>query len=826
MILYLLSGNGSTKDWFADCIPFFQAKQPVPLELPGYGDNASDKFEDLGQLADALLAMTEPGQELYVVGINGLVALHALVRRPGHFSKVYLMAPVGAFLEERRFVAMMRGPFMARTSHWLLRNFPRLFRRKFSSGTWTRAQYARMGDGYRKCRAFTAYFRFVRGWNALDLYEWIEDSIVLIWGRGDAVLGLEQAAAWDSILPRAQLRVCIHPDWEHYPYIDDPEGFAQWMEADVVGFPAHTKAGRLELATLAGLPVPRQMAVTDAATAHRVATACEGGKLYAVRSSGATEDHIDHSNAGIHTTFLRVPAASVEARALELLGMGLETVVVQEFVEPRVSGVAFVRWVAAEVEMVEGHLEGLVSGTVDPIRLTLSRLGGDWGSSRAGWVTLPSGMNFPIAKLWAFLRRCIRSFHYAPSDIEWAWDGQQFWMLQIRPVTAYNWRRSLSSANLAEILPAQVSRIMEHAQRRASLSIGRLYGLWDSRTLRDHEAFTHTSDDASYLNLDLFLARFRDWGLSSQMMAREIGGAAPRMDFHLGRFLRSIPTFLRMQRRARRELSRTFQQLREFDRTLAGLEEVGDHAALARWFVRYYVFIVRQNMVINACLSSAMGSFLARPKTVYARMGEGLGRDAGISALDASHAIAPHRLKFESDPASVRPEVAPLPLEAPPPWRWWIRLLHQWGVPGLGGKYFEVREWFRDSNMRLFFRLHHALKGSDWLLPHPGIRTRSGTFWQDGSGLQQQSHGFVIYPGGVHGTVGVDILVVDALEPGHYEDYRKARAVIARTGGRLSHGATLLRELKKPSAVIPGIQVCDGARVHYRDGRLDPEPAA
>ncbi|MBL0015858.1 MAG: alpha/beta fold hydrolase [Bacteroidetes bacterium] len=634
MKLYLLSGNGSIKSWFDETIPHFQTKQPIPLELPGYGDNPSNAFGSMAELAEALLEMTEPGQEIFAVGINALVALHALVRRPNHFSKVYLLAPVGAFLEERPFVSLMRKPFVAKFGHFLLSRYPKRFKHKFSSRKWTDAQYARMGEGYRRCRAFTSYFEFVQGWNATDLFEWIDAPVVLIWGTGDAVLDMKQVAAWDSFLPRAQLQICIKPDWEHYPYIDDPEEFAAFMESFALPsrahtpthadshapthtlFPAHTKAGRLELATLAGLPVPQQKPVRSSEDAKTVAAACDPAKLYAVRSSGANEDHIDHSNAGVNTTFLRVPKAEVEARALDLLGMGLETAVVQEFIEPKISGVAFVRWVSAEIEWVEGHLEGLVSGTLDPKRVTLSKLGGDW--QVGGKENLPNG--FDLQALWTFLQTCIRTFHYAHSDIEWAWDGQQFWMLQIRPVTSYTWRRSLSSANLDEILPAQVSRVMEHAQRRASLSIGRLYGLWDKRNLRDNEPFTQLSDDASYLNLDLFLARFHDWGLPSQMIANEIGGAAPRMDFSILRFLKSIPTFLRMQRKTRQEILRTFTQLQAFDAELATLEAQGNEDALANWFVRYYVFIVRQNMVINACLSSAMGNFLGRPKTVYAKL--------------------------------------------------------------------------------------------------------------------------------------------------------------------------------------------------------------
>jgi PEP-utilising enzyme, mobile domain len=275
--------------------------------------------------------------------------------------------------------------------------------------------------------------------------------------------------------------------------------------------------------------------------------------------------------------------------------------------------------------------------------------------------------------------------------------------------------------------------------------------------------------------------------------------------------------FLRMQRRTRTEILKTGPQLARFKAEWSSLQarwprdETGrvpaeGIAAFVGWFVRYYVFIVRQNMVINACLSSAMGNFLARPKTVYHNIGEG---------------NQAYRLKYESDPATPRPLGIAPDLEPFPQWSWAIKVLHRLGAPGLGGKYFEVREWFRDNNMRLFFDLHHALKATDWLLPYPGTRTKSGAFWQDGGAVMTQSHGFVIYPGQAEGVVGVDILIVDALEPGHYEDYKAARAVVARTGGRLSHGATLLRELKKPSAVMPLVQQdLHGKRIRYRDGEV------
>ena len=79
----------------------------------------------------------------------------------------------------------------------------------------------------------------------------------------------------------------------------------------------------------------------------------------------------------------------------------------------------------------------------------------------------------------------------------------------------------------------------------------------------------------------------------------------------------------------------------------------------------------------------------------------------------------------------------------------------------------------------------------------------------------------MIYPGNAQGILGQDILLEDTLDPGRHAHYQAARAVIARMGGRLSHGSTLLRELRKPSAVLPQVNMeWMGREVLYHDGQL------
>ncbi len=803
-VMYLLAGNGSSARWWDDVLEHFQRYEVIPLELPGFGANPAPPCEDLPAYAEALLGATVKGRAIMAVGVSALLVLHALQRRPGHFSRSVLLAPVGAFLWQRRLPALMSPMPIRKTIHWLLAHRPTLFAGKFSRHTWSAAQYRRMGEGYARCRAFVPYWDLLRADTALPLLEWIKDPVELVWGDQDGVLGIEQAAAWSAILARADLTISLKPGWGHYPWIDAPAEFAEWLESGAPGFVAHTKGGRLRLAELAGQPVPTALSLHDADDG-RLPTllASQPEALWAVRSSSYGEDQADSANAGLSTTYLRVPAVDVAERVSALCSAGVEEVVVQRFITPVLSGIAFVRHLAVELEWVEGHLEALADGQASPERAVISRLGEGWSS---GAFATAHGLH--QEQLWDFLQGVLRVFHYVPGDVEWAWDGQQLWLLQYRPISDYGWRRHLTAANIAEILPPQPSRFVEYGQRRAAASIPAIMARWDARVLQDNEPFTAVFGGASYINNDLFLARLADWGIAASRYAGEVGGATPYLPWRPARLLRSLPVFMRMQRQARGHLPTLERQLQRFDRELATLSRQGaDGQQLADWFTRFYVFVVQGNLCIATALASSGGDALGRPPTAY----------------DDLH-DCPHRLPWETDPGTPRPALSDLSLQAFPHWPLRVRLAHAAGLPGLRGYYLQVREWYRDNLMRVFFRLHHAMPQAErehWFAPHPDIRSRAGSFWQDGREGSEQAAGFMIYPGQVQGILGRDILLEDTLDPGRHAHYQAARAVIARMGGRLSHGSTLLRELRKPSAVLPQVDMTwVGREVVYADGEL------
>jgi pimeloyl-ACP methyl ester carboxylesterase len=254
--LYLLSGNGSLAEWWKYSLPHFTSFNPVPLELPGFGNNQSTPCDSLESLADALLKATEPGNAIVACGVNCLTVLHAAVKQPNHFKKIILYGPIGAFLWQRQLPKLLAFAPAQIIIKFLLGHFPKLFKRAFATRPWPNEHFALVAEGYRRCRSFGHYFNWVKPHNALTLFDTIEKEVDVIWGLKDKIADPHHAAAWEAILPRTKLRFSFHKNWGHYPYFEAPAEFVNLLEGRDDDFSAHTKAGRLRLAKVAGLPLP------------------------------------------------------------------------------------------------------------------------------------------------------------------------------------------------------------------------------------------------------------------------------------------------------------------------------------------------------------------------------------------------------------------------------------------------------------------------------------------------------------------------------------------------------------------------------------------
>ncbi|MFE3547917.1 phosphoenolpyruvate synthase [Streptomyces kronopolitis] len=209
-----------------------------------------------------------------------------------------------------------------------------------------------------------------------------------------------------------------------------------------------------------------------------------GSSRVAVRSSGAEEDGSELSFAGQFATFLNVSglaevtahvkrcwASAFSERSLHyrlrhglpLRGAGL-AVVVQDMVHAQRSGVMFTadpvsgdrgRYV---ISSVYGLGEGLVSGSVDADTVVLDAVTGAvrdtvLGDKQERYHSDEAGSGYLVSEVLPAEReklslgpKDLAKLHEAgariaavfdtPQDIEWAFTGDDLWILQARPITA------------------------------------------------------------------------------------------------------------------------------------------------------------------------------------------------------------------------------------------------------------------------------------------------------------------------------------------------------------------------------------------------------
>ncbi len=226
-------------------------------------------------------------------------------------------------------------------------------------------------------------------------------------------------------------------------------------------------------------------AADDVAAEVRDAVADLGGgaTLYAVRSSAAGEDSSGHSFAGQLESFLFVPADMVVERLADVWRSGFAprviayrrergipgppvapAVLVQRMADARVAGVAFGadpvsgRRDIVVVSAVIGLGSALVSGEADadtfrvgPAGRIVERSiahkafahrpdpGGTEGVRREGLsedvASAPALEDEEVLRI-AGLVRAATAFFGTPQDIEWAFEGDDLWLLQSRPITS------------------------------------------------------------------------------------------------------------------------------------------------------------------------------------------------------------------------------------------------------------------------------------------------------------------------------------------------------------------------------------------------------
>lgn len=911
--LLLVGGNGSLPERFQPLMSHLRARFAVSVvELAGQGNRqtvpappsldgfAQDLAGELAQRATALHTAGATGPLIVLGhGIGGLVLAHAVrllsnMTPPLTPAALVLLSPVGVKLHRRRFPGLMKLPGVRPLARRLLGNpvlgsylSRRLLPYRPYPEPWQepshrvsaqdRLNFAR---GYRQASSFEALFDAVDAFTALDGLHAVPCPVVLMWGETDPVLPVSHLAAWAEVFTQAPVRARLLPGQGHYPYLEDPAGFAQALIETLDGTPPapgrfseirqfnpRSKGGRLMAMVKAGLPTPDGALIPEGADDYAIQHLLPhllGEGPWAVRSSSTLEDQAQTTGAGRFLTRLEVTrpdlldaihavrrsaAPASPSERFTLLPKNPSNrmdVVIQPMVARTVGGVAWVRPVGVDLELMAGGAEGVVEGREGVIRISISSLGKPWELMPE---TLPGGLSPQrlVDQLVPLLKQAQQLFDVPALDVEWCFHPDTgFTLLQARPlVEGLSPRRLLSAANIAEIIPPIPSPLLVDAAQGAAMRLPRYYARLDARLAELQEPFTCTENGRYFINVDLFAALFDQWGLPRSIVSRQVGGTLPETGFKPLAFLRSLPVFWRMLRDQQKLSERSQALLEHLKQTLP---PSGDVKALAQWLETAYQSVVTGNFRISGVMALLLPLFPGGPPTVTHQYTEDLKRlGAGNPEWLAQWG---HRGAYESDPAWPRADhptlqeepraFLPDPMTALPAWRR--------ALPWFHPRYVRAhREWFRDSSMRLWSAFRSRMRVTaqqaveKGLLPDEEAIFSLGMrelmlppeqwslalqvnrrapaemppplFWSDSlQALDAVPTEVVIVRGGVvegfalvartplealrllRRVPQAPILVAPAVGPGWEPVFQKVVGVVTELGGRLSHAALHLGE--------------------------------
>jgi pyruvate,water dikinase len=253
--------------------------------------------------------------------------------------------------------------------------------------------------------------------------------------------------------------------------------------------------------------------------------------LIAIRSAFSAEDRADQSLAGFFTSRLQIPAADQQAvveglcavlsSAARQPGSFRRDVLVMQMVAAQVAGVAFTEHAYADdlVNFTAGLGDQLVSGAVSGESIQLPKLWRWEGvTAAAGWQS----------RLQHLLRQVRTVFGKQDWDIEWADDGNQCYLLQVRPITRAPRRNEVFTiANHKEILPDLPSVLMTDIIAHCAGDLFSYYRKLDS-SLPANRPFIEVFLGRPFINLSLLAEMMRTFGLPTRLVTDNIGGQIDR----------------------------------------------------------------------------------------------------------------------------------------------------------------------------------------------------------------------------------------------------------------------------------------------------------
>jgi phosphohistidine swiveling domain-containing protein len=201
-------------------------------------------------------------------------------------------------------------------------------------------------------------------------------------------------------------------------------------------------------------------------------------QTYAVRSSASLEDSSHLSYAGQFTTYLSLSGVEEVSKAIiQILGAGVSetiqaytsktnqdagelqmAVIIQAMVKPVVSGVAFSKNPLTGldeviVEAVQGSGEALVQEGKTPDR---------WVNKWGKWVAQPieSQIDPQLIQQVVSHTTQISQAYGAPVDLEWVYNGQELYWVQLRPITHLDEVNIYSNRISKEVFPGMIKPLV------------------------------------------------------------------------------------------------------------------------------------------------------------------------------------------------------------------------------------------------------------------------------------------------------------------------------------------------------------------------------
>ncbi len=363
------------------------------------------------------------------------------------------------------------------------------------------------------------------------------------------------------------------------------------------------------------------------------------GKAYAVRSSASSEDGEYYSFAGLFQSYLNITGVENIVDTIILIWKSARSpsvikyisdnhftdkiymgVIIQEMVQATYSGVAFSKNPLTGLsEVIVEASAGLADmmGQTTPYR---------WVNKWGEWIEKPQDPNLPFDMIQevVYKTKQIAMKYGAPVDIEWAYDGLQLYLLQVRKITTTD--ISIYSNRISkEMLPGIIKPLVY------SVNTSLINHQWVNiltRLAGNHsitpESLTGHFYFRAYFNMATFGKIFERLGMPYETLELMMGLENEGQDkpkFHMSthtvklipRFLRFFLSFIRLESRFSKHMSTIMNDFKASIKKIEQSESVEElfHQTLAifddmRPIVYYNIVLPLFAMMYNKLLTGQL----------------------------------------------------------------------------------------------------------------------------------------------------------------------------------------------------------------------------